>query len=251
MSVWALEAEGLRYGYGARPVIENLTLRIAAGARHALIGPNGAGKTTLLHLLSGWQRPQAGRLRLLGADMTDLSPEARVKRGLARSFQITQLFANLTPLTSILLALAEREGKSGGWWQPLAGDSARVAEANALLAQIGLMSVAEIETRRLAYGQQRLLEIALALALKPQVLLLDEPAAGVPRDESAALIDHLLALPPSVTLLLIDHDMDLVFRFADRISVLVAGAILVEGAPAEITANAEVRRVYLGDDSHV
>lgn len=251
MSVWALEAEELSYGYGAQRVIDGLTLRVAVGARHALIGPNGAGKTTLIHLLTGFQHPQKGRLRLWGADITDLPPEARVKRGLGRSFQINQLFPNLTPRTSLRLALAERDGKSGGWWKPLAGDALREAEASALLAQIGLASVADIETRRLAYGQQRLLDIALALALKPKILLLDEPAAGVPRDESAALIDHLLALPSSVTLLLIDHDMDLVFRFAARISVLVAGAILVEGSPAEIATNAEVRRVYLGEDSHV
>ncbi|WP_395827833.1 ABC transporter ATP-binding protein [Elstera sp.] len=251
MRGWALAASDLHYGYSARSVIDGLSLRVTTGARHALIGPNGAGKTTLIHLLTGFHIPQKGRLRLLGEDITHLPPEARVKRGLGRSFQINQLFPNLTPRTSLRLALAERDGKSGGWWKPLAGDAARDGEAGALLEQIGLASVADIETRRLPYGQQRLLEIALALALKPKVLLLDEPAAGVPRDESAALIDHLLALPASVTLLLIDHDMDLVFRFAERISVLVAGRILVEGSPAEIATNAEVRRVYLGEDSHV
>lgn len=251
VSDWALEAETLSYGYSAHRVIEGLTLRVAVGARHAVIGPNGAGKTTLIHLLTGFCRPQKGRLRLLGRDMTQASPEARVKRGLVRSFQINQLFPNLTPRMSLLLALAARDGTSGRWWRPLTGDDARGAEAEALLQQMGLATVAHIETRRLPYGQQRLLEIALALALNPRVLLLDEPAAGVPRDESAALIDHLLALPPSVTVLLIDHDMDLVFRFAERISVLVAGAVLAEGTPGAIAQNAAVRRVYLGEESHV
>lgn len=247
----ALEAVSLHQTYGARPIIQDLNLRVAAGARHAIIGPNGAGKTTLLHLLTGFVRPQSGRLRLFGDDVTALPPEARVRRGLARSFQINQLFPNLSPRAALLLAVATRDGAVGGLWKPLQGSAARDEEVAKLLAQLGLIDVADRPTRHLPYGQQRLLEIALALALNPRVLLLDEPAAGVPRDESAALIDHLLALPPSVTVLLIDHDMELVFRFADRISVLVAGRILTEGPPAAIAANAQVRAVYLGEEAHV
>lgn len=251
MTGYALEALNLHHAYGAHPVIRDLTLRVVPGARQAIIGPNGAGKTTLIHLLTGFQRPQSGTLHLLGQDVTALSPEARVKRGLVRSFQITQLFPTLSPRTSLLLALAERDGAASSLWRPLAGNTAREAEAEALLAETGLGDVADRATKHLPYGQQRLLEIALALAMKPQVLLLDEPAAGVPRDESAALINRLLALPPSVTVLLIDHDMDLVFRFADRISVLVAGTILTEGPPAQIAKDAQVRAVYLGEETHV
>ncbi|MCK6442894.1 ABC transporter ATP-binding protein [Elstera cyanobacteriorum] len=251
MTGYALEALSLTHAYGATPVIRDLTLKVAAGARQAIIGPNGAGKTTLLHLLTGFQRPQAGVLKLLGQDVTALAPEARVKRGLVRSFQINQLFPTLSPRNAVRLALAERDGAGCGLWKPLAGEAPRDAEAEALLTEAGLHTVADRETRHLPYGQQRLLEIALALALRPQVLLLDEPAAGVPRDESAALIDRLLALPPSVTVLLIDHDMDLVFRFAERISVLVAGTILTEGPPAQIAKDARVRAVYLGEETHV
>ena len=247
----AVNVENARVYLGGHEILHNISWQVQRGERCFILGANGAGKTTLIHLLTGFQRPQSGTLHLLGQDVTALSPEARVKRGLVRSFQITQLFPTLSPRTSLLLALAERDGAAGGLWKPLAGNTAREAEAEALLAETGLGDVADRATKHLPYGQQRLLEIALALAMKPQVLLLDEPAAGVPRDESAALIDRLLALPPSVTVLLIDHDMDLVFRFADRISVLVAGTILTEGPPAQIAKDAQVRAVYLGEETHV
>ncbi len=246
----ALETRDLVKRFGGFTATAGVSLSVAAGARHALIGPNGAGKTTLINLLTGFLEPTAGRVLLQGADVTGEPQHARVARGLTRTFQVNQLFPDLTPLEAATLAVLQRQGRAGRWWRPLAREAQAIDEAAALLERLGLLDVAHQATARLAYGKQRLLEIALALALKPRVLLLDEPAAGVPGGESAELIATIAALPRDVTVLLIEHDMDLVFRFAERITVLVGGAIHVEGPPVAIAADPRVREVYLGEAIH-
>jgi branched-chain amino acid transport system ATP-binding protein len=243
----ALATAGLTRDFGGFRAVADVTIALAEGARHAVIGPNGAGKTTLVNLLTGALRPSAGRVLLGGEDVTALPQHARVKRGLVRTFQINQLFPAFSPLESVTLAMLERDDLTARWWRPVAAHAAIIAEATALLDRLRF-STAEMrgETRGLPYGRQRLLEIGLALALKPRVLLLDEPAAGVPPGESRAVLDAIAALPRDVTVLLIEHDMDLVFRFAERITVMAMGAVLVEGTPAEIAADPRVREVYLG-----
>jgi len=228
----------------------DVTLNVAVGARHALIGPNGAGKTTLINLLTGFLEPTAGSVILKGDDVTRSSQHQRVKLGLARTFQINRLFADLTVLESVTLAVCERKGIGARFWRPVGAHAQAIDEAAALLAQLRLLDVAHEQTRNLAYGKQRLIEIALALAAKPSVLLLDEPAAGVPTGESRELFETIAQLPREVTIVLIEHDMDLVFRFADRISVLVSGAVLTEGPPAEIAVDPRVQQVYLGEAGH-
>ncbi|MFD2261436.1 ABC transporter ATP-binding protein [Lacibacterium aquatile] len=246
----ALETHGLVRTFGGFLATDNVSLSVRPGARHAIIGPNGAGKTTLINLLTGFLTPTEGRILLDGEDVTRLPQNKRVKRGLVRTFQINQLFARLTALESVCLALAEREGVAARWWKPVAAHHKLIDEGAELLESLGLLDVAAIETRSLPYGKQRLLEIALALALKPRVLLLDEPAAGVPRQDSRELFDTIARLPSDVTILLIEHDMELVFRFTDRISVLVSGAILVDGTPEEVARDPKVREVYLGESAH-
>ena len=250
MSAPALETRGLSRRFGGLIASDNVSFKLEQGARHALIGPNGAGKTTLVNLLTGAVKPSAGTVLLNGEDVTGLALHARVRRGLARTFQINQLFANLTPAESLCLAIGERLGHGRRGFSLAGRDAAVVEEATALLERFGLTDVMEQKTRKLAYGKQRLLEIALALASRPRVLLLDEPAAGVPDDERADILSALAALPTDVTILLIEHDMDLVFRFARRISVLVAGRLLMEGEPAEVAADPQVRAVYLGEGGH-
>ena len=218
----------------------------SAGARHALIGPNGAGKTTLINLITGMLQPDGGRIWLGDDDITALGPDARVKRGLARTFQINTLFPNLTSLETVTLAVCERRGEAGMWWKSLPTYGAAIEEAYTILKSLLLADDCERPTRQLAYGQQRLLEIALALAARPKVLLLDEPAAGVPKDESGELFKAVAGISSDISVLFIEHDMDVVFRFASRIIVMVSGAILVEGTPAEIAADERVREVYLG-----
>jgi branched-chain amino acid transport system ATP-binding protein len=242
----ALETAGLTKAFGGFLATDGVTLSLAPGARHALIGPNGAGKTTLINLLTGVLAPTRGTVRLGGADITGLSRHARVRRGLARTFQINQLFREMTPLEAVSMAVAEREGRGRVWWRPASGESAVADEAAALLSSLGLADVLARPTGELAYGRQRLIELALALACRPRVLLLDEPAAGVPHGERNDILAVVAALPRTVTVLLIEHDMDLVFRFAERITVLVQGRILVEGTPAEVAADPRVREVYLG-----
>ncbi|MDE2145403.1 MAG: ABC transporter ATP-binding protein [Burkholderiales bacterium] len=246
----ALQTEGLVRRFGGFVATSDVSLAVAPGARHALIGPNGAGKTTLVNLLTGFLEPSAGRVLLHGEDVTRLPQHRRVKRGLARTFQINRLFAEFTVLESVTLAVCERLGLGGRFWRPVGAQAQAVDEAAALLARLRLLDAAHTRTGELAYGRQRLVEIALALAAAPRVLLLDEPAAGVPRGESRELFETLAALPAEVTVVLIEHDMDLVFRYADRISVLVGGALLAEGAPAEIAADPQVRAVYLGQAGH-
>jgi branched-chain amino acid transport system ATP-binding protein len=236
--------------FGALTATDDVTFAIQPGARHALIGPNGAGKTTLINLLTGVLKPTAGQVRLAGRDVTHLKPSARVRMGLSRTFQINQLFPDLTPAESLALAISERNGSGADFWRPVGARPEIVAEIAELMARFGLEADTDQPTRKLPYGKQRLLEIALALATRPRVLLLDEPAAGVPEEDRQDILAALAALPSDVAILLIEHDMDLVFSFAKRISVLVAGRLMAEGAPDEIAADERVRAVYLGEDAH-
>jgi branched-chain amino acid transport system ATP-binding protein len=246
LTVPALAAKDLVKNYGSLRVADALTFELPVGARHALIGPNGAGKTTLINLLTGIVRPDHGRVYLGGDEITGLDPDRRVKRGLARTFQINALFPELTALESVTLAVAERLGLAPNWRRKLSACGIAIDEAHALLQRLNLADDCNRPTRELPYGRQRLLEIALALAAQPKVLLLDEPAAGVPAAESAELFEVIAALPSEIAVLFIEHDMHLVFRFASRIIVMAGGRILVEGPPAEIAGNPEVRSVYLG-----
>ncbi len=243
----ALQTSKLVKRFGGFVATSDVTLNVAAGARHALIGPNGAGKTTLINLLTGFLEPSEGAVILKGEDVTHLAQHQRVKRGLARTFQINRLFADMTVLESVTLAVCERRGIGSRWWNPVGSHVEAIDEAAALLQQLRLIDVAHLQTRSLAYGRQRLIEIALALAAKPTVLLLDEPAAGVPTSESRELFETIAQLPREVTILLIEHDMDLVFRFADRISVLVGGALVAEDIPEVIAKDKRVKEVYLGE----
>ena len=249
MSTPALSTQGLNKRFGSLVVASDINIVIPHGVRYALIGPNGAGKTTLINLITGMLRPDAGKILLGESDITAFKAHERVKRGLVRTFQINALFPHLNALESVTMAVCERRGVAGKWWKPLPVYADAVQEAHAILKSLMLGPVCYRLTRQLAYGQQRLLEIALALATRPKVLLLDEPAAGVPRDESAELFKAIADLPKDITVLFIEHDMDLVFRFASRIIVMVSGRILVEGTPEEIGANARVREVYLGREA--
>ncbi len=243
----ALHTIGLHKSFGSLAVAQDIAMTLPQGARYALIGPNGAGKTTLINLITGALRPDAGRIMLGDEDVTALHPEQRVKRGLARTFQINTLFPDLEPLEAVTLAVCERLGIAHVWWRRLAGFREATDEAYAILDSLKLATVCRRPTRELAYGQQRLLEIALALATGPRVLLLDEPAAGVPRQEGRELFEVIARLSSDITVLFIEHDMEVVFRFASRILVMVAGRLLMEGSPAEIAADTRVREVYLGN----
>ena len=247
----ALETEGLNRSFGALRVTQNVSFKLPAGARYALIGPNGAGKSTFINLLTGVLAPSGGRILLHGEDVTRLPAEQRVRRGLARTFQINTLFPDLTPLESTALAIAQRHGICVNPFRRLSACTAEIDEAHALLTQFEFGADEGRPTRELAYGRQRLLEMVLALAVKPKVLLLDEPAAGVPHHESAEIFAALTALPSEIAVLFIEHDMDVVFRFAERITVLNAGQVLCEGTPDEIAEHPEVREVYLGDGHDV
>ncbi|HLG45067.1 MAG TPA: ABC transporter ATP-binding protein [Reyranella sp.] len=245
----ALETHGLAKRFGGLVATNDVTFRLEKGARHALIGPNGAGKTTFINLLTGVLPPSAGRVLLGGADITRLKPEARVRRGLVRTFQINQLFVDLTPLETLALAVGERLGEGTTWYRSVGGD-ALAREVDAIAIRFGLADVLDVRTDTLPYGKQRLLEIAVAFAWAPRVLLLDEPAAGVPAAERQDILGAIAALPADVSVLLIEHDMELVFDFAQRISVLVEGALLTEGTPQEIAADPRVKAVYLGEAEH-
>jgi branched-chain amino acid transport system ATP-binding protein len=250
MSTPALSTRGLDKSFGSLVVAKNIELDLPRGARYALIGPNGAGKTTLINLITGMLRPDQGRIFLEADEVTALRPEERVKRGLVRTFQINTLFPHLSALEAVTLAVCERRGYAGTWWQKLPAYPDAIEEAYAILLSLRLGASCYRPTRELAYGQQRLLEIALALATNPKVLLLDEPAAGVPQGESAELFSVIADLSQDIAVLFIEHDMNVVFRFARRIIVMVGGRILVEGTPAEIAADARVREVYLGGAHH-
>ena len=225
---------------------QDIALELPPGQRYALIGPNGAGKTTLMNLLTGMLAPDSGQVFLGGEEITALRPDKRVKKGLARTFQINTLFPQLSALEAVTLAVLERDAQAHNWWRGLPRFGAAIDEAHGILKSLGLGNASFRTTKELPYGQQRLLEIALALATRPKVLLLDEPAAGVPKDESAALFDAIDGLSRELTILFIEHDMDVVFRFASRIIVMVGGRILVQGPPDEIARDERVREVYLG-----
>jgi ABC-type branched-subunit amino acid transport system ATPase component len=245
-----LSTEALEKSFGSLHVARSVSIALPRGARHALIGPNGAGKTTLINLITGRLRPDSGRILLDGDDVTRAPAALRVRRGLTRTFQINALFPQLTPIESVTLAICERDRVAGKFWRSLAAHRDAIDEAAAILERLRLADVATRPTRVLAYGQQRLLEIALALATRPKVLLLDEPAAGVPRDESAMLFGVIAGLPKDISVLFIEHDMNIVFSFATRIIVLVSGGVLIEAEPDVVRSDPRVREVYLGRAGH-
>ena len=247
----ALAIENLQKNFGALQVTRDVSLTLETGARHALIGPNGAGKTTLINLITGVLRPNAGTIKLNGTEITGLAEEERVKRGVARTFQINQLFRKLTVLENVVMSVAERTGVARNTMRPLSRATHVTDEAMALLETLRLDGDAFTEIRQLPYGRQRLVEIAITLGLKPAVLLLDEPAAGVPSEESHLILDVIGQLSDDISILIIEHDMDVVFRFANRITVLVGGEVLTEGSPQEIAQDAQVRAVYLGEQIDV
>jgi ABC-type branched-subunit amino acid transport system ATPase component len=246
-----LATQSLTKRFGALPAVDGIDFHLPAGARHALIGPNGSGKTTLINLLSGTLRATSGHVILEGTEVTGLSAHRRVGRGLARTFQVNTLFPLLAPLEAVTMAVAQRRGLGLALLRSVKGCREAIDEAYAILEQLHLQSEARRPTRELPYGKQRLLEIALALASRPRVLLLDEPAAGVPQGESSEILAVISELPKEIAVLFIEHDIDLVFRFAEHITVMNSGKILREGKPSEIATDAEVRRVYLGDESYV
>jgi branched-chain amino acid transport system ATP-binding protein len=246
----ALAARGLNKKFGSLVVASDIEIDLPPGVRYALIGPNGAGKTTLINMMTGMLRPDSGRILLGNDDITAMPPEQRVRLGLVRTFQVNSLFPHLTALESVTLAVCERRRVAQTWWRRLTAYRREIDEAHDILSALTLGPVCHRLTRELAYGQQRLVEIALALATKPKVLLLDEPAAGVPREESKELFAAIAGLSHDITVLFIEHDMDLVFRFASRVIVMVGGRVLVEGTPREISSDPRVRAVYLGKARH-
>ncbi len=245
-----LRTEGLCKQWGGFHANSDVSLSFAPGARHALIGPNGAGKTTFINLLTGVLPPTSGQVFLGDERITALSQHQRVRRGMTRTFQINTLFPGLSVLESVVLAVCERKSRAGVWYRTVARHAVERDEAQDLLGLLRLSAETDTLTRDLPYGKQRLVEIALALATRPSILLLDEPAAGIPAAESAELFGVISELPRDVTIVFIEHDMELVFRFAERITVMVGGKVLTEGTPDEIAADRRVREVYLGEATH-
>lgn len=250
MTAALLQVQRLSKNFGGLQVSADIDMELHPGDRCALIGPNGAGKTTFVNLVTGVLSPTAGTVRLEGRDITGLSAQARVRLGLVRSFQVARLFRSMTVREHLELAILQRERRTWALFASVGRTRGLAAEVAGLLATMGLGAVADTAVGQLAYGQQRLLEIALALALKPKVLILDEPAAGVPHSESQRILDALDRLPPDLAVLMIEHDMDLVFRFARRIIVLAQGRLLCSGSAADIAADERVREVYLGSRGH-
>ena len=242
-----LETRSLLKRFGGITPTNDVSLKVETGARLALIGPNGAGKTTLVNLLTGVLAPTSGSVWLDGRDITGLAPHRRVARGIVRTFQINQLFNDLTPLQSLALAVSSQQGLAGGFWRPLGARPVVAETCGTLLRQFHLDDVMNVKVRHLAYGKRRLLEIATALACKPRVLLLDEPVAGVPEGDRQEIFDIVNALPPEVSILLIEHDMDLVFNFARSVTVLVNGSVFAEGDVGSIANDPRVKAVYLGE----
>jgi branched-chain amino acid transport system ATP-binding protein len=252
MSAPILETRALYKNFGALQVAREINFQLEAGARHALIGPNGAGKTSFVNLLTGVLRPSSGRVLLDGEDITRVAQAERARRGVARTYQINELFRGLTVLENVCLAVGERTGACNNLWRPAgaAAGHAVIEEALRLLEALRIREDALKRVSELPYGRQRLVEIAIALGQRPRVLLLDEPAAGVPSAESHIILDVIESLPQDIAVLIIEHDMDVVFRFARQITVLVAGAILTQGSPQDIAADEQVREVYLGKAAH-
>jgi len=242
-----LEAKDLSLNFGALRAVDNLSFQLQPGERHALIGPNGAGKTSFVNLLSGIISPSTGEILLDGKRITHMRQHERVKHGITRTFQITTLFPGLTVLETLILVICEREGCAGRMHQTVSQQTDAIRESLTLLSSFHLQNDRNVLTRNLPYGKQRLLEIAVALATRPRILLLDEPAAGVPINESAQVLKVVANLPKNVAVLLIEHDMELVFQFAERISVMVMGSILTQGPPQVVAADRRVREVYLGE----
>ena len=242
-----LQTNRLCKSFGALTVAADIDFALLPGARHALIGPNGAGKTTFVNLLTGRLAPSSGTVTLAGQDVTRFAQAERVRRGLGRTFQINTLFGAMSVLDNVALGVAERLGPAGNWWRPASAYADVRDEAMRLLGVLGIADDASQRVLDLPYGKQRLVEIAIALGLNPKVLLLDEPAAGVPKIESERILEALGQFPTDIAILIIEHDMDLVFRFAERITVLVQGEVLCEGTPDEIGRDARVREVYLGE----
>lgn len=236
----------LKKAFSGLTVTNDVSLSMAPGDRVALIGPNGAGKTTFVNLVTGNLRPDSGEVRLNGETVTKIDAIGRVRRGLVRSFQVTRLFQEMTPVEHVALAVLQRDGRAGKMFGNFLSMPDVMDEASVLLATLGLRDLMHRKVSEIAYGQQRLLEIAMALALKPKVLLLDEPAAGVPQSETGRIEQALADLPADLAVLMIEHDMDLVFRFAKRVIVLAAGTIIFDGSPADVTKDAAVREAYLG-----
>jgi branched-chain amino acid transport system ATP-binding protein len=243
-----LEVRGLTKSFGALLASDGVDLEVREGETHAIIGPNGAGKTTLISQLAGNLRADRGRVRFAGEDVTALSAPARARRGFARSFQITSIYPEFTALENVMLAVQARSGHSFGFWRSAREDPALISPARAVLEQVGLGGRSGVLAANLAHGEQRALEVATALAMRPRLLLLDEPVAGMGAEETQRMIGFLSTLKGAMTLVLVEHDMDAVFSLADRISVLVYGRIIATGRPEEIRANSEVRRAYLGEE---
>jgi branched-chain amino acid transport system ATP-binding protein len=246
MTELRLQTQALCRNFGALRAVQNVDFQLEAGARHALIGPNGAGKTTFINLLTGALRPTDGRVLLAGRDITDKGQAERVKLGVARTFQINRLFRGLSVLENVGIAVAERKGVASSMLYPVGRRSDVIAESMQHLATLKLADVASHRVSELPYGRQRLVELVITLALKPEVLLLDEPAAGVPSAESHIILDAIEGLPKDIAVLIIEHDMDVVFRFAKQVTVMVGGAVFATGTPRDIESNPEVRAVYLG-----
>jgi branched-chain amino acid transport system ATP-binding protein len=250
MSEIRLETQALSRQFGALKAVQNINFKLSAGARHALIGPNGAGKTTFINLLTGVLPPTHGRVLLAGVDITDKAQAERVKLGIARTFQISRLFRGLSALENVCISVAERVGAAKSMFYPAGRRGDVIDEAMDLLETLKLADVAGHRVSELPYGRQRLIELAITIGLRPDVLLLDEPAAGVPSAETHIILDAIERLPESIAVLIIEHDMDVVFRFAKRVTVMVGGTVFAEGTPKEIEANPDVRAVYLGQAAH-
>ena len=243
-----LEIKGLYKHFGGVVAVDRVDLAVQAGEVHALIGPNGAGKTTLIAQVSGSLAPDAGQILFDGHDVTKAPQHLRVKAGLARSYQITSIFRRFSVLDNLALAVQARSGSSLSFWRPVAGEKALFDEAASIAGEVGLAARVGSVAGNLAHGEQRALEVGLALATQPKLVLLDEPMAGMGPEESQRMIELIQRIRAKVTVLLVEHDMDAVFRLADRISVLVNGRVIASGAPQAIRADAEVRRAYLGDE---
>ncbi|MFZ3360788.1 MAG: ABC transporter ATP-binding protein [Xanthobacteraceae bacterium] len=250
MTETRLQTRGLSRHFGALAAVQGIDFKLDAGSRHALIGPNGAGKTTFVNLLTGVLPPTGGQVLLGGRDITSKAQAERVKLGIARTFQINRLFRGLSVLENVYIAVAERVGAAPAMFYPAGKRTDVIDESMRLLETLKLADYARHRVSELPYGRQRLIELAIALGLKPEVLLLDEPAAGVPSAESHIILDAIERLPEDIAVLIIEHDMDVVFRFAERVTVMVGGMVFAEGTPREIEANPQVRDVYLGQAAY-